>query len=121
MSLLFCEINKQSVNVSGKRVFNASVTVGGSSLIPVQTVDIFDSVGAYKLLELRSAPFPTPSSFQPAAYSGDINIVLITLPNSSVSAAISAAEILQVVDSPILTTTDSTDGNIIRADLRLDA
>ena len=101
--LYFCEINKEVVTQPGKRVFNLTLNIGNSVLID-RTLDIFSLVGARNLLEVSTGAATV------GPYTGDINIQIVTLPTSELSASIAGAEVLQLLSNPMLTPTASSDG-----------
>ena len=102
--LYFFEFNKAVVNRSGLRAFNLTLSIGRSALIDQQTLDIFSLVGVNKLWEVSTGDAPV------GPYSGDINIQIVTLPTSQLSASIAGAEVLQLLSNPMLTPTASSDG-----------
>ena len=102
--LYFCEFNKAVVTQPGKRVFNLTINIGSSALIEQETLDIFSLVGVNKLLEVSTGAAPV------GPYAGDINIQIVTLPSSSLSASIAGAEVLLLLSNPMLTPTASLDG-----------
>ena len=102
--LYFFEFNKAVVNRSGLRAFNLTLSIGRSALIDQQTLDIFSLVGANKLWEFGTGKTAV------GPYAGDINIQIVTLPSSPLSASIAGAEVLQLLSNPMLTPTASLDG-----------
>ena len=102
--LYFCEINKSAVNRTGLRVFNLTLSIGSSALIDQENVDIFSLVGANKLWEFGTGKTAV------GPYAGDINIQIVTLPSSPLSASIAGAEVLLLLSNPMLTPTASLDG-----------
>ena len=73
-------------------------------MIEQETLDIFSLVGVNKLLEVSTGAAPV------GPYAGDINIQIVTLPSSPLSASIAGAEVLQLLSNPMLTPTASLDG-----------
>ena len=99
MALWFVEFNP-NVNTSGQRVFN--VAINGKDF--TYNIDIYRTVGAKAALELYS---PTDRPLGP--YVDQFVIQFKPSSTSDYNPSLAAAEILQLFDNPMNTTTSSSD------------
>ena len=99
MVLWFVEFNP-SVNTSGQRVFN--VAINGE--VFDNDIDIYRTVGANAALEIYS---PTDRPLGP--YVDQFKIQVNDFSYSRYYASLAAAEIFQLFDNPMNTTTSSSD------------
>ena len=101
LALFFAEIDPR-VNASGLRVFD--VTINESPFYP--GYDVYAEVGQYTVSEIYS-------SRQLGPYTDHVLINFTSTPTSVYPPFISAAEILQLFDNPMVPTTSSVDSKLL--------